>query len=417
MLSSLLTGVLGSMLWGAPAATVSPGEAVTFDQALALAADTIEVRTLRRELEIRVAQDARVGSGAGPVQLTVMPGLTLGSKTPTTFELQSSLTQDWSLAGLGQRQKASVRAEHEQLRAQARARALRSRLHAAKHWVDLHTHEATTQLIQQQLVAEKQRAIHVEHAVQAGVFALDRLDDQQVVVAELEQSQREADSRRIEAAKRLAVAMGRSPSRLLRTQGSLPRPELPPSSRLVEIRRHLDKLPQVLVQQLNVDTIRANELERHASESLFGQLGAQVERAGPKSWTVFGIAGVSLPGFGQRARAGSRGRAQIAKAQGAVDAARIELSLEVELLLHEVDHSREALVHLEQVLLPRLKSADNRSRALVDAGEVPGYYGYQAQRRYFAAQTQRLQLRGQALWAKLRLWLLLASLAEQGINL
>lgn len=408
--------VFASLFLSPSAMAGAPVEQVTFEQALALSQSSPEARAPGFELQARARSDAKVGSSAGPLSVTVMPGMTLGTERAPSFELQAAVTQSWNLAKLGARQRSTTRAERESLSAQARWAALRGRMEAARHWIHLWSQQRILDLTRSQLLKEQAREVYLQRAVDSGAVSVLQLDHQLVILAELEQMVSETEAARFEVSQRLAQAMGCSFGGLLQAAGAVPRPLLPEPARLARLVHQVDRLPQLSVRRLELDALRAQGLETQAQSAAVGQFGAQVERAAPSGWTLFAVLSANIPSRASRARQQALDQAQVARAQGDLAVARRSVELDMTLLLHEFEHLRESAEHLEERLIPRLRRVVERTGSLVDAGEAVEHVRYQAQRELFERRIERQRLMAQRSWVGLRLWLILAELSQQGVR-
>ena len=130
--------LLASPARGARAMPPEVGAPITFDEALGLAAQAPAVAGA----EAAAADQRRIGDSVSSVianpTLNVQPG---AARDPLDGQWrylgETTLMQGWNLSGLPGDRKAAVRAEGEQLLAEARAAALSHRLAAAQAWMEL----------------------------------------------------------------------------------------------------------------------------------------------------------------------------------------------------------------------------------------------------------------------------------------
>lgn len=413
---TLLTAMM-TLLCGYPISPVNAQQTVSFDQALSLSQKTERAKAPRTQFQIRRKRDKDIRSNAGPLTITLMPGVTFSESPTSRFELQAAVTQSWNLSKLAQKQKDTARVEREHLEAQARLAALRGNLETARYWLELHTQQSIVAIIEAQQATERTREIQLNKAVESGVVTALRLDHQLVVLAELEQRKRQAESACYEASKRLARAMGQPLQGTIRTRGPAPTPPLPSPERLSNLPKHVGKLPQIMTSRLALQMSRARRVEHEAQSGAVGQFGAQLERAGSPGWTIFGVATISFPGQRQRARQRALDHAKIAQGESQIEIERRDLELDLELLLHEAEHVQESAEHLHKTLIPRLSAVVRRTDALVDAGESVQFFRYEAQRQLFSSQIEYQQIQGKKAWIQLQLWLFLGEIYEQGVHL
>lgn len=410
--------ILGSAL-SAPAGADRGGPSrITFDEALALGAQTPGVRAIRSTLEARQEGDEKIRGAADATHLTFMPGALVVPSEIRGFDMQATITQGWNLGGLGRERRESASLERSALSAGVRTRALRARLEAAKRWIDLHALQKIAESVDaradaaETLVERRQRALATE------VGTTQPLAESRALLAQLRQKRLALEGDEFAAATQLALAVGRAPTKdRLIAVGEPPQPILPD---LEEIRRSLasvESLPDVLVARLRETAARARAIEASAEYAPVLTTGAQAERpAGDlRVWVVYGIAGLSFHGPGQERRSTSMAHAEAARAAIATDAARLEARAELEDALHELEHTEAVLQLLERETLPALHElVESRSRA-VALGEESYFALFDARDQELALTEAAHRARGAYTWARVRMWLLLAELSGEGM--
>jgi hypothetical protein len=213
-------------------------------------------------------------------------------------------------------------------------------------------------------------------------------------------------------ARALALSLGADPTQLPRAVGPLPEPTLPPDPH-----RHADRLetlPAVARARLAAVAARARAVEEEAGWAPVLSLGAQLERTAADSWVLFAIATLAFDPSGSARRGASRERAASARAEGDATLALLRARADVEDAIHEVEHTSQTLRVLEDELLPAARELTTLRERRVAAHEETAFALLEARQRHLAAREARVRIRCQHVWARVRLWLLLAQLAEEG---
>jgi outer membrane protein TolC len=112
-----------------------------------------------------------------------MPGALVSPRQANAFELQTNITQGWSLGGLGSARREAATQEREALAAAIRARALRSRLEAARRWIDLATLTRVQQTVEQRIEAAEALVSQRERALVSGVGTTRSLAEARATLA------------------------------------------------------------------------------------------------------------------------------------------------------------------------------------------------------------------------------------------
>lgn len=383
---------------------------VSFDEAIFAVSDHPEVRAPRRELSEREARDTRIGGTAQATAVSAGPGRRFTPDEERGFEGQFAITQSWNLAALGERRREAAADERATLSAEVRAVALAARLEAARAWVDVHTLERLLGLVEEQLALAGETAAAVERALALGVATAADLADAEAFVAEVRSASAMVEGELHEAAIRLSVAMGRSPSGDLRTRGATPTPLLPDEDAFGEYVLRADALPRAEALRLAELAARTRAREARAEQGPLLTVGAQAQSEPPAAWGILGLAGITLNLFDRGMRTRSKELALAARLEEEQASAALRARAEVARAIHDLSHARNQLTILVEELRPtveRLVAQRERARA-VGAGTV---FELLAARRA-ALRVEELHARadGAFTWAAVRLWLLLAEL-------
>lgn len=387
-------------------------EEISFDQALALGEHTPAVSGPREMLEARESGDRKIGGTAGATNLIFMPGALFVRGENEGFEMQATITQGWNLRDLGGARQDAARSERGVLQASVRAAALRSRLEAARRWIDLATLSEVAEVVESRIRGLASLVASRERALAAGVGTTRALADARAWLAQIRQRRLELEGDEFSAATQLSLSVGRAPQpELLRTAGAMPEPFLPEEPEIREQINNVDAAPDLVVERLRETAARAHAVEASAQYAPVLTLGAQAEHSALGPWVIFGVTGVAFQGFGQKHRWSSIAAGDAAGASVATTSARLRVHAELEEALHELRHSAEVVQILEEQTLPALRALVASLEHAVALGEASRFALIEAHDRELAVVESVYRARGAETWAKIHLWLLLAELA------
>lgn len=403
---------------GQPARAQPAAPAVAFDEAIGLSQRTPRVLAMERSLRVRREEDRKVAGGVQATQVTVMPGVNwVPEPEPDTFEVQVNVTQSWNLGRLGRRARDAARSERAGLSARSRAQALTARLDAAKAWLDLRTLESVDGLLEQANSIAERYVRESEYALEAGAHTRADVARAEALAAEIAEQSLDVHGARFDAATALSLALGRelpdtaSHAPPLSTRGPIPQPEVPDESSLASYASRVNALPEVAAERLASLSAQARELEAAAQYAPLLQTGFQVEHAGD-TWVAYGILGATFRNNGDPGRALSIARAEAARSAGEAEARALEARGHLAYAWHEVEHERRREAPCHDRLLPSLNDLAQRNRESFESGAGTVFEWLDAERRKLEAQTRCAWAGGASAWARVRLWLLLATLEE-----
>ena len=182
---------------------------VTFDEALGLAAQAPAVAGA----EAAAAEQRRVGDSVSSVianpTLNVQPG---AARDPLDNQWkymgETTLMQGWNLSGLPGDRKAAIRAEGDQLLAEARAAALSHRLAAAQAWMELWAAQQSLADSLQEYELAREFSAKMARAAAAAAFTRAEAADAATYAAEAHVQAIAAEGEVVDRGYQLAVAMG-----------------------------------------------------------------------------------------------------------------------------------------------------------------------------------------------------------------
>jgi len=383
---------------------------VTFDQVLELGGAAPAIRATQAERTAREREDRGVGGTLGPTSITVMPGAALTPGQGADFDFQLNATQGWNLQGLGAKARETAGLERQTLGVEQRLVALETRLAAARLWIELRTVEELEGIVARGVELAQQGVQLARRGKEAGVSTDAQLREAEAIRAELEAQSLALEGRHFEVENQLRnfVPTSEADPQLV-TAGSWPEPVLPLPAEIRAAIARLDALPQVALAEMRKRAAAARALEIAATRAPLLTVGAQVERGTGNVWVGYGILGVTFNGP-QGQRAVSVARAADERGASELELARRAARADFSAAAHEWEHTEQTLALLEKQTLPSLEALVVARRRALDLGEETRATGIEAERRLRAAQEMRVEAQGRAVLARVRLWLLLASL-------
>ncbi|HEX2569350.1 MAG TPA: TolC family protein [Polyangia bacterium] len=401
----LALGLLGS---GAEA-----GEGISFDQALGLSATAPDVLGAERAVAVKRQLNRAISSQTQHPQVSLQPGYRLYPESAREPEFIAEVLHSWNLSGLSGARRRSAAAEADVLDAEARALALARRLGAARAWVDAWAAQRLLATAQQQeaLAAELERLVTRTTALAETTRA--DLAEARAFHAEAELAVIDAQGVVFERGLELAMEIGRAATEPLVPLGELPVPVLPPASEWPGVLAQVARLPEVMRREFEARAARARAVEERAARGGLGQFGVALQRDAPGGLVVSGAARIYLPVFdrGERERGGMLAQAE--RMAGEHDMALAAAVSHLALAFHEVEHTGEALAALESRLVPASDEGARLRERIYQAGEATLPEVLQARRTAMAAAGRLERARADHAWARIKVWLLLASLYSQ----
>ena len=392
-----------------------PGRPVTFDEALGLAEEAPTVQGARSAVKEQAGLAGSVSPLVANPTLTLQPGT---AKDPLTdewrFQGEATLLQSWNLSGLPGDRQAAVRAEGEQLRAEARAVALSQRLGAAQAWLDLWAAQRSLADSVQEYELARDFAAKMARAADAGAFTRAESADAATYAAEAHVAAIAAEGEVTERGYQLAIAMGQEAEHPLTAAGPIPSPSQPPRAGWPALVEAAGKLPAVAARKLAGDAERARELEARSTKGWGLETGVKTTRDYLGTWGVQAVVGFTFPLFDRGEREAAPQAAQAARSEGEARQARAVAATELARSLHEVEHTGEVLAAVERELLP---AAETNAKARADsmrAGETTVLEVLVAHRAWAAARARLTRAQAAHAWARVKVSMLLADLTPGG---
>jgi len=407
--------LLASPARGAQAMPPEVGAPITFDEALGLAAQAPAVAGA----EAAAANQRRIGDSVSSVianpSLNVQPG---AAKDPLDNQWkylgETTLMQGWNLSGLPGDRKASIRAEGDQLLAEARAAALSHRLAAAQAWLELWAAQQSLADALQESELASEFSTKMARAAAAAAFTRAEAADAATYAAEAHVQALAAEGEVVDRGYQLAVAMGQEAEKALVAAGPLPAPPAPRRADWPAILQAAGKLPAVAAHKLASDASRARDVEARSSRGWGLGTGVKGTRDYLGTWGAQAVVEFSFPIFDRGEREAAPQAAASARADGEFQEARAVAATELARSLHEVEHTGEVLEAIEKELVPAAEANAKARDASMRAGETTVLEVLVARRVWAAARQKRTRALASHAWAGVKVWMLLADMTPGG---
>ncbi len=404
--SPLLASLL--LVLATPAVPLPPTP-VRFDEAIGLAARAPEVVGAEKAASAKRKSIDDLSPFTENPELTLEPGVRVAPSADRGFEGQARLTESWNLGGLAGARERTGELEARAMTAESRARALEARLGAARAWIDLwaaerlHEHSVEEAQLADELVKL------VEKGAAATLFTRADVADARAYRAETELAVISTEGAVYELSIALSREMARPMPGPMVAEGDLPKPSLPSAESLQQAVVDAGKLPDVETRRLVAEAEHARAVEERALRGSRLTLGVAAQRDQPGGFSVFGIAGISVPIFERGGREAGIAESRAVDEEGRGARAAIDARAELVLDEHEVDHTQEALASLEGRLVPAMDAGRSAREELFRVGEATVLEVLQSRRSSVAMKSRLERARADASWAKVKLWLLLAA--------
>ena len=407
--------LLAAPVLAAQAVPPEGGAPITFDEALGLAAQAPAVAGA----EAAAADQRRIGDSVSSVianpTLTVQPG---AARDPIDNQWkyvgETTLMQGWNLSGLPGDRKAAVRAEGEQLLAEARAAALSHRLAAAQAWMELWAAQQSLADALQEADLASEFSTKMARAAAAAAFTRAEAADAATYAAEAHVQALAAEGEVVDRGYQLAVAMGQQAEKALVAAGPLPAPTAPRRADWPAIFNAAGKLPAVAAHKLASDASRARDVEARSSRGWGLGTGVKGTRDYLGTWGAQAVVEFSFPVFDRGEREAAPQAAASARADGEFKEARAVAATELARSLHEVEHTGEVLDAIEKELLPAAEANAKAREASMRAGETTVLEVLVARRVWAAARQKRTRALASHAWAGVKVWMLIADMTPGG---
>lgn len=389
-----------------------PVERVGFDEALGLTAARKDLEHERRAVDVRRKGLDEVGRQNNNPQIQLQPGVRVNPSDAVGPELQAQVTQSWTLGGIKQARRETVKTQTEVFDAELRRHALDARLEAAHAWIVLRGLEERLELAEAELATARELTSSLAEALALGASTRAEWAEARQYELEVEQRVAALEGEVHDVGLELARTSGGTPRRPLGTTGPTPTPVLPSEAEIERAFERLETLPAVDVYRLEALAARARGAEAKVRKSTVITAGGAVQLESPGSWIVSGIVGVRLPLVDKNQAARLDASADVERAEAHRDRARRDATADLAQNLHEIEHTRAIETMLDDRRLPALEELTAARQALVDAGEETSFALLESRRRLLAARGELAEVRAERLWQETRMWLLLGELEE-----
>jgi outer membrane protein TolC len=403
-----LLALAASVASPAPATRV----AISFDEALGLAATNPLVSGTRRAVELKREGDAHVSSLPSNPLLLLQPAVA-PREAARRPEGQLSLSVPFNLAGLGSARRDAAARETAALGAQAGVEALSRRLEAARAWIDLWAAELADGLAREELALATELAGRTRRAAEAAALTRADAADADAYLAEANLLALSVEGEVTDLGLALSRAVSRPVPTQLSTAGPLPTPEVPERERWPALIAEAGALPAARALRLSAEAERARAVEARVARGLELTLGAGAQRDAQGREIALATVGFTLPFFERGAREAAPRAAEAVRLEGAATDAARNGAAELARALHEVEHSGEVLRAIEHQLVPAAMESARLRDAALKAGDATVLEVLVSRRAEVQARARSIRALAGFAWARVRATLLLAQLPSQ----
>ncbi len=385
----------------------APQRRLGFDESIGASAQAPVVVGYGEAAAAKRERDEDIPRQSQNPQVQVMPGGRLNAGEANGFELQTTVTQGWNLAGYGEARRAAAAVETEVIDADARARALEQRLGAADAWIRLHGAEQRLALAKANLVVAEQLVETLALGLEAGVVTRLELAEAEAIAAEAAAVVVELGGEVHDLGLILAREAGIRTTSPLGTAGDYPDPVLPDEAELRAMFAEIDRLPAVALRRLEARAAlaEAREAERQSGTVLQGGASVQLESTGDV--VLFGVLGANIPVIDRNQRSRATAHATARKAEAEAEQLAVELAAALGIALHELRHTRERAELLRERTLPALDELIAAREAALSLGEGTRAQVLAAQQRRNVVARELARAEAEHVWARVEVWLYL----------
>lgn len=387
--------------------------AMTFDEVIGLAQDSPAVLSARKAAERHRELSRGISVFTDNPEILIDPGYRFQVEQNRGVEGGISVELPWNLGGLSSRRREAAAAEGDALAEQARLTALSQRLEAARLWIELVGAERELEVVERARTIAEELVSRTVRRVELGEATALDLSRARGLVAASRVEAVDVEGRREELSLALSGIVSDVPTTELATSGPLPHPELPPGDGWMN-EHAFQRVPQARLRLLQARAQRARAAEVKAEAAGELGIGAWIRREAPDDY----IAGAVLSwtpalldrGHRQRLTEESQAILALSEAELAVQDARTLVAT----AFHEVEHTEAKLSVLRDELVPNVDETVRLATRLVDVGEETLTELLRSQREALEARRALVRAESDHAWARVRLWLYLATLSAEG---
>jgi cobalt-zinc-cadmium efflux system outer membrane protein len=388
----------------------APHRQMSFDESIGASAATPIVVGYDDALTDKRARDRKIPRLSQNPQVQVMPGVRVNAGANNGFELQTTITQGWNLAGYGKARRAAAAAETDVLEADVRARALEQRFGAADAWIRLHGAERRLEMAQADLALARQLVATVEAGLEGGVATQRDLAEAEALVAAVLAEVVNLGGEVHDLGLALARETGSKTVDPLATRGEYPNPTLPDEAELRRRFAAVDELPVVQQRRLQARAALADARAAKRASGTVLQSGVSVQLESTGETVLFGVVGASIPAVNRNQRSRATAHMQARKAEAEAEQLAVELSATLGIALHDLRHTRERVEMLRDQSLPALDKLIAAREAALELGEGTRALLLAAQHRRSLVARELAAAEADHVWARVQVWLYLEAL-------
>jgi outer membrane protein TolC len=374
-------------------------QALSYDEALAWVDRAPDLKA--RNFAAAGLEDASARVSGLPADLTFTAEAGPRVTPQVAAQGRLAVSQSFALAGLGRARRDVLRGQASAIQAERALGRFERRVEVARAWLDLHYAQEAADVAQNELTLAEDLAR--VSARGAELLELTRADaaDASAYAAEAKLNSLSAEGALADARFELTRALGIK-DRILDARGAAPAFDLPSVARAAQLHAALANAPGLSALVLQIAALDARVREVQANHASQLGVGLIADRTDPRAFAALGTVSLTLPWEGRAVRE----RADLISAQailrGRLAEAEARAHVELERLLHEIEHAQSVLDHAEQKLLPAIESGLSAREALFRSGEGNVLEMILARRSALALRVRHAHLRTDLLFALAR---------------
>jgi outer membrane protein TolC len=367
---------------------------LTLDQALARADEAADVTAADAAATERREAVSQLPALTSNPTVLLQPGLRAeaGAARP---EGQLSVTQGFNVAGLAQARHDVAEHDAVQARALALERRWQRRVQVARAWLDAWAANAATRAAQEDVDHARELVTRLGRAEASGGVTKADLASARAFAAEAEAFLLAWEGRSVDAGAALAMLLGLDELAVVGDAA----PELP-SARVDDLTARVPPHVRLLDAQLAAASARALEAAAQWGTQL--QVSVSGAHEAPAAWLAGVGVGLTLPLFERGQADVAVQRALATRLAGELDLARRRARIEVKLLAHELEHTREIDEVVNGQQLPQAVEAAKLEGRRFDQGETTLQELLLVRRAVLTARAAAVVARADLLAARLK---------------
>ncbi len=364
--------------------------ALDYEETLARAEDARDIRS-RSVAASRLREGERKVSGL-PGDLVV--SAELGPRVAPRVAAQGRIgvAQSFALSNLGKARREVLHEQGRAFDAEGAALSFERRIAASRAFLEVRYAQQAVEVANNELRLAEDFARVTARGAELQELTRADAADAAAYAAEAKLMSLSAEGALADARFALTYVLAVA-DRIVDARGDTPTFQTPTPGQAAALHTQLERSPALvaILCQLQASDARKRELSANTGSQL--ALGLVADRTDPSAFALLGTVSVTLPWQrrSERERAELDASSQLLGGRLAEERARSHV--ELERLLHELEHQRDTLLHIEGTLLPAVEAGLVAREALFRSGEGDALEVIVARRSALAVRVRRERVR------------------------